>query len=207
MTGQKHPDEQFCRFCGTVIKKEAEICPDCGVRPGTPVEESASTTYCSACGNSIHNEAELCPNCGNRINQAPWSGWSGDGRDTKWKIQTGLGIVFLLAAVGTLTNGGSLLASIGESMLYGSIGMLLLPQVRERVSVSYPVTTLGRYRSVDELAVENQESMCSVCRSRVEDGVQRAYSEEFVVFGVSTVTLEKGENYYCNDCIPHGPLE
>jgi len=25
-------DEQFCSSCGEVIKKEAEICPECGVR-------------------------------------------------------------------------------------------------------------------------------------------------------------------------------
>ncbi|OBZ36075.1 zinc ribbon domain-containing protein [Methanohalophilus sp. DAL1] len=33
----KEPDEMFCRSCGIIIKKEAEICPHCGVRnlPGT----------------------------------------------------------------------------------------------------------------------------------------------------------------------------
>ena len=29
---QKGIDEVFCRSCGSVIKKEAEICPKCGVR-------------------------------------------------------------------------------------------------------------------------------------------------------------------------------
>ncbi|RBI63123.1 hypothetical protein DMJ13_00780 [halophilic archaeon] len=33
------PDEQYCTSCGEVIKKQAEICPECGVRqsdaPGT----------------------------------------------------------------------------------------------------------------------------------------------------------------------------
>ncbi|TGL58738.1 TM2 domain-containing protein [Leptospira sarikeiensis] len=28
----KNVDEVFCRSCGSVIKKEAEICPKCGVR-------------------------------------------------------------------------------------------------------------------------------------------------------------------------------
>lgn len=28
----KGADEMFCRSCGVVIKKEAEICPKCGVR-------------------------------------------------------------------------------------------------------------------------------------------------------------------------------
>ena len=29
-------DEQFCSSCGEVIKKEAEICPKCGVRLKDP---------------------------------------------------------------------------------------------------------------------------------------------------------------------------
>jgi Predicted membrane protein len=31
-TRQKGADERFCSSCGAVIKKEAEICPKCGVR-------------------------------------------------------------------------------------------------------------------------------------------------------------------------------
>jgi len=29
---EKAPDEAFCSSCGAIIKKEAEICPKCGVR-------------------------------------------------------------------------------------------------------------------------------------------------------------------------------
>ena len=29
---EKGPDEVFCSSCGAIIKKEAEICPKCGVR-------------------------------------------------------------------------------------------------------------------------------------------------------------------------------
>ncbi|SEH36672.1 zinc-ribbon domain-containing protein [Halopenitus malekzadehii] len=32
--GQPGPNEQFCSSCGTIIKKQAEICPECGVRQG-----------------------------------------------------------------------------------------------------------------------------------------------------------------------------
>ena len=36
-------DEQFCSSCGEVIKKEAEICPECGVRQsGAPSSGSGS---------------------------------------------------------------------------------------------------------------------------------------------------------------------
>ena len=39
MSRQKSVDEIFCRSCGEPIKKEAEICPHCGVR-----NEKASTS-------------------------------------------------------------------------------------------------------------------------------------------------------------------
>lgn len=32
MSREKAPDEIFCRSCGEPIKREAEICPHCGVR-------------------------------------------------------------------------------------------------------------------------------------------------------------------------------
>jgi len=31
-TREKAPDEGFCSSCGAIIKKDAEICPKCGVR-------------------------------------------------------------------------------------------------------------------------------------------------------------------------------
>ncbi|MFA9516822.1 NINE protein [Halopenitus sp. H-Gu1] len=31
--GGPGPDEQYCPSCGSIIKKQAEICPECGVRP------------------------------------------------------------------------------------------------------------------------------------------------------------------------------
>jgi len=33
---EKSADEMFCSSCGAVIKKEAEICPKCGVRQKEP---------------------------------------------------------------------------------------------------------------------------------------------------------------------------
>jgi len=33
---QKGLDEMFCSTCGEIIKKEAEICPKCGVRQKNP---------------------------------------------------------------------------------------------------------------------------------------------------------------------------
>lgn len=34
-------NEQFCSSCGEVIKKEAEICPDCGVRQSSGTASSS----------------------------------------------------------------------------------------------------------------------------------------------------------------------
>lgn len=33
---QKGPDEKYCESCGEIIKKEAEVCPECGVRNKGP---------------------------------------------------------------------------------------------------------------------------------------------------------------------------
>jgi len=35
-------DEQYCSSCGEVIKKEAEICPECGVRQSSGTGSSGS---------------------------------------------------------------------------------------------------------------------------------------------------------------------
>jgi len=65
---EKAVDEKFCSSCGAIIKKEAEICPKCGVRQialavPSPVSKKK---YCSSCGELILKEAEICPKCGVR---------------------------------------------------------------------------------------------------------------------------------------------
>jgi TM2 domain-containing membrane protein YozV len=39
--GSPGPDEQYCSSCGEIIKKEAEICPHCGVRQKPAVPSSS----------------------------------------------------------------------------------------------------------------------------------------------------------------------
>ena len=36
---RKESDETFCASCGAIIKKEAEICPKCGVKNKTKIVE------------------------------------------------------------------------------------------------------------------------------------------------------------------------
>jgi hypothetical protein len=43
MGRQKGADEVFCTSCGAAIKKEAEICPECGVRNENATSPSRST--------------------------------------------------------------------------------------------------------------------------------------------------------------------
>ena len=43
-TKEKAADEIYCRSCGEPIKKEAEICPNCGVRNEKASAKSSSTT-------------------------------------------------------------------------------------------------------------------------------------------------------------------
>jgi TM2 domain-containing membrane protein YozV len=41
-TREKAADEAFCSSCGEIIKKEAEICPECGVRQKNKSNEVSS---------------------------------------------------------------------------------------------------------------------------------------------------------------------
>lgn len=38
--GSPKPDERYCSSCGEIIKREAEICPECGVRQRPPAGSS-----------------------------------------------------------------------------------------------------------------------------------------------------------------------
>jgi predicted RNA-binding Zn-ribbon protein involved in translation (DUF1610 family) len=59
-------NEKYCFSCGEVIKKEAEICPKCGVNQLKRSSTSALEVHCSSCGEKIKKEAEICPKCGVR---------------------------------------------------------------------------------------------------------------------------------------------
>ena len=59
-------DEKYCFSCGEIIKKEAEICPKCGVNQLKRRDTSALEVHCFSCGEVIKKEAEICPKCGVR---------------------------------------------------------------------------------------------------------------------------------------------
>ena len=70
---EKQADEMFCPSCGAIIKKEAELCPSCGV----PKQKwrTHEEVFCTSCGEKIKREAEICPKCG--VRQADESNQTG----------------------------------------------------------------------------------------------------------------------------------
>jgi hypothetical protein len=60
----KAPDEIFCRSCGTAIKKEAEICPDCGVRNNNQSSQSRTSRNSGSSQSTGHNPANYETNVG-----------------------------------------------------------------------------------------------------------------------------------------------
>jgi len=78
----KAADEKFCSSCGATIKKDAEICPKCGVRQQWPV---------NAMG------AGLAANGKSRITAALLAFFLGGVGVHKFYLgQTGMGIAYLL---------------------------------------------------------------------------------------------------------------
>ena len=59
-------DGAYCFACGSIIKKEAEICPKCGVPQNKRILTTQEEVYCKACGQIMKNEAEICIKCGVR---------------------------------------------------------------------------------------------------------------------------------------------
>jgi TM2 domain-containing membrane protein YozV len=79
---EKGADESFCSSCGSIIKKEAEICPRCGVR-----QKSAAPAF----------SFDTRPGCKNRVVAALLAILLGGFGLHKFYLgKTGLGIVYLL---------------------------------------------------------------------------------------------------------------
>jgi len=103
MVRQKAADEIFCKSCGKAIKKQAEICPHCGVRN----EESVGTST-----NGSFESDDLG-------DIAPYIAWAG-------------GIILLLAGLGVLgESDGQLARSIIASIILTVTGLFSLPPVRK----------------------------------------------------------------------------
>lgn len=195
-------DEQYCSSCGEAIKKAAERCPECGVRNDSASTGSSQTVFCESCGEEIKAQAEMCPSCG--VRHQPTSGGSSefDADDVLYYGQILLGGMFLLAALGALGDADTgLLSSLLSSLLFGALGLVLLPPVRDRVEKRHPVTTFGWTQSVRDVSVSNPSEACSNCYDEVSSGVKREYGSELVVAGVTLTSRTEGGNMYCQSCL------
>lgn len=195
MTHGHRADEVFCQHCGGSIKKQAEICPDCGVKNNGNISGQSTDIYCRSCGESIKRQAEICPDCGVRNGYTSANNPSSLDIDLLRVGAIGFGVLFLLAGLGAMTGG-----SILRGLSYLAIGLVLLPQVRRRISKEYSITTFGYVASVDEAIMSEPDLPCSACQNPVGDGVQRKHTKQFVLFGAPIFTSNEGENIYCQSC-------
>lgn len=106
MPKQKGPGEIFCRSCGEAIKKEAELCPECGVRNtdgGTSTRRGSS---------GVSDSAD---------DVGPLVAWGG-------------GILIILVGIGTLSEpSGQVLRAALASVLLIATGLFCLPAVRDEL--------------------------------------------------------------------------
>lgn len=199
----KGPDEVYCESCGEPIKEHAEICPHCGVRPGSTGSASVATdeSFCQSCGEEVKANAELCPNCGVRQSQSSGSVLSQSAETSDLAHYGGwaLGVLLILAGLGTFGD-GNVVVSFFQGLAYILVGTILLPPTRERFDREFSIGTFGRVRSVDESAITGSDEPCSACYGQIDDGVVRSYAEQFVLFGVPLYTFDRGQNRYCRPC-------
>ncbi|PSQ26370.1 hypothetical protein BRD03_09785 [Halobacteriales archaeon QS_9_68_17] len=167
-------DEIHCRSCGEEINAEADICPHCGVRTVTAGEDGRNRTEETLSASDVRGST---------------------GTDTaSWIV----GVLLSVAGFAAVTGGGA--ASVLTGVLMLALGLYLVPPIRERVRSDYPVTAFGRHQRVEETVLRGGEKPCSVCFDPVEEGVEREFHDEFVLFGVPVYTYESGTNEYCRDC-------
>lgn len=143
-------------------------------------------------------EAELCPNCG--VRQSSYSESSGSS-DVLYYVQIAFGGLLILAAIGSITEPeGSLVTAVATGIIFGLIGLLLLPPVRSRLDKKYPVTTFGWQQTVDETPISRTSEPCTNCHDDIEDGVRRVFRKDLVVFGFKLDSSIQGTNHYCGTC-------
>lgn len=190
-------DEQFCTTCGSIIKEQAEICPECGVK-NTPGSDSDGPTvqFCESCGEQIHTNTDVCPSCG-----VPQESARGDGMTSSEVLLYIIGSVLILGGIdGVLDPGARFLVSLLSGVALIVIGVALLPIVRQRFDRQHSLTTFGTVRKVNEYPVLNEAGTCTVCQSPVSNGLRREYTEKFVLFGVVLSSETGGKNLYCEVC-------
>lgn len=192
MSREKGHDEVFCASCGKAIKKQAEICPHCGVRTKEGNKAPSSSPSKRRSNSRISNSS---PTTDYDISVLVEYG--------SLALQWFFGISLILAGFGAFLSGGDFLGFIA-AILQGSIliviGSVLIPPIRDKISMEHSVSTFGWTRSVSQEVIENTGEPCSACYDSINKGVARTYQEQFVLFGVPLFVSEEGRNTYCRTC-------
>ncbi|WP_439026865.1 zinc-ribbon domain-containing protein [Haloarchaeobius sp. DT45] len=97
----------------------------------------------------------------------------------------GLALVFeelaLVLLVGAMLVGGAVAAS-------------------KAASSDHSFTDFGRTKDVTERVVYEPDLPCTACLSPIEAGIERRYSDRFLLCGIPVKTYETGTNHYCRSC-------
>ncbi|MFC7072446.1 hypothetical protein ACFQJ7_14590 [Halovenus rubra] len=110
------------------------------------------------------------------------------------------GLLAVVIGVSIFTSMGTTPVGLTLTVACLTLAMLFLPPTRKRIENRHPPTTFGPTTSVDEQYVTGTDKPCSVCFDQVERGIRREYEQSYVVAGVPLYTIERGENWYCEDC-------
>lgn len=117
MSSRKAADEIFCRSCGDLIKKQAEICPHCGVR-----NEKKTVGTSGTAGTTTGKRGSDGVDQDSLDDIAPYVAWGG-------------GILLLLAALGAVGEpNGQFLRAIVAGAILCATGLFSLPPVREKLA-------------------------------------------------------------------------
>lgn len=107
MAQEKSVDEVFCQSCGNIIKKKAEICPDCGVRNKHTPSQTQSRSDSS---DSIDVDEA-----------APFIAWGG-------------GVILALSGLGTIVDpGGHIIRAVLSGIVFIVTGLFCFPPVRNKL--------------------------------------------------------------------------
>lgn len=110
------------------------------------------------------------------------------------------GLVLVVFAVAVLAS--SWTSAVGLTIAFASLFLasLVFPPTRRRIDNRHPPTTFGPTTTVDEEFVSDTSKPCSVCFDQIDQGVRRDYKQSYVFAGLPLYTMERGENWYCEEC-------
>lgn len=123
MGAQKGADEIYCRSCGEVIKKEAEICPNCGVRNGKSTSKNSAHDSKSRAQTSSQSETSSSTSSTKPSTAHDPTKYETTVSDTWWYGVAGGTALWILVMALVGAGGDSFGAFAGFLILFAWIGL------------------------------------------------------------------------------------